>query len=43
MEESVTKYYAFYCLPCDEFSRTELEKYAAKTWLWAPKPKIRKQ
>ncbi|MDE6951323.1 MAG: hypothetical protein K2P64_10485 [Lachnospiraceae bacterium] len=41
LENSVKKYYAFYCLPCGEFHQTELEEYAAKTWLWAPKPKVR--
>ena len=41
LEDSVKKYYAFYCLPCDEFSQIELEEYAVKTWLWTPKPKVR--
>ncbi|HBN56780.1 MAG TPA: hypothetical protein DD414_08390, partial [Lachnospiraceae bacterium] len=41
LEDSVKKYYAFYCLPCDEFSRTELEEYAVNTWLWTPKPSVR--
>ena len=41
LESSVKKYYAFYCLPCDEFSQIELEEYAVKTWPWAPKPKAR--
>ena len=41
LEDSVKKYYAFYCLPCDEFSQTELEEYAVNTWLWAPKPSVR--
>ncbi len=39
--DSVKKYYAFYCLPCDEFSQTELEEYAVKTWPWTPKPRVR--
>ncbi len=39
--DSVKKYYAFYCLPCDEFSQTELEEYAVKTWPWMPKPRVR--
>ncbi len=41
LEDSVKKYYAFYCLPCDEFSQTELEEYAVKTWPWTPKPRVR--
>ena len=41
LEDSVKKYYAFYCLPCDEFSQTELEEYAVNTWLWTPKPSVR--
>lgn len=41
LESSIKKYYAFYCLPCDEFSQIELEEYAVKTWPWAPKPKAR--
>lgn len=40
LEDSVKKYYAFYCLPCNEFSQTELEEYAIKTWPWTPKPKV---
>ena len=39
--DSVKKYYAFYCLPCDEFSQTELEEYAVKTWPWTSKPNIK--
>lgn len=41
LADSVKKYYAFYRLPCDEFSQTELEEYAADTWLWNPKPRVR--
>ena len=41
LEGSIKKYYAFYCLPCDEFSQIELEEYAVKTWPWAPKPIVR--
>lgn len=41
LANSVKKYYAFYCLPCAEFSQTELEEYAVKTWPWSPKPKVR--
>ena len=41
LEDSVKKYYAFYCLPCNEFSQTELEEYAVNTWLWTPKPSVR--
>lgn len=41
LENSVKKYYAFYCLPCAEFSQKELEEYAQKTWRWAPKPIVR--
>ena len=41
LENSVKKYYAFYCLPCDEFSQTELEEYAGNTWPWTPKPSVR--
>ncbi len=40
LEDSVKKYYAFYCLPCDEFSQTELEEYAVETWTWDSKPKV---
>lgn len=40
LEESVKKYYAFYRLPCDEFSQIELEEYATQTWPWAPKPSV---
>ena len=40
LEESVKKYYAFYWLPCDEFSQAELEEYAVKTWPWTPKPRV---
>lgn len=42
LEDSVKKYYAFYCLPCGEFSRAELEEFAAKTWPWSPKPQVRR-
>ena len=35
LEGSIKKYYAFYCLPCDEFSQIELEEYAVKNWPWA--------
>lgn len=41
LKDSIKKYYAFYQLPCDEFSKTEMEEYAAKTWPWAPKPQVR--
>lgn len=41
LEGSIKKYYAFYCLPCDEFPQIELEEYAVKTWPWAPKPIVR--
>lgn len=41
LEDSVKKYYAFYCLPCAEFSQAELEEYAGNTWLWTPKPSVR--
>ena len=41
LENSVKKYYAFYCLPCDEFSPIELEEYAVKNWPWAPNPRVR--
>ncbi len=41
LEDSVKKYYAFYWLPCDEFSQTELEEYAVKTWPWTSKPNIK--
>lgn len=40
LEDAVKKYYAFYRLPCDEFSQTELEEYATQTWPWAPKPRV---
>lgn len=40
LEDSVKKYYAFYWLPCDDFSQTELEEYAARTWPWTPKPRV---
>ena len=39
--DSVKKYYAFYRLPCDEFSQTEPEEYAVQTWPWTPKPRVR--
>ena len=41
LEDSVKKYYAFYCLPCDEFSQTELDEYAVNAWPWTPKPRVR--
>ncbi len=41
LEDSVKKYYAFYCLSCDEFSQIELDEYAMKTWPWTPKPSVR--
>ena len=41
LEDSVKKYYAFYCLPCDAFSQTELAEYAVKTWPWASNHKVR--
>lgn len=39
--DSVKKYYAFYQLPCDEFSQTELDEYAVNAWPWTPKPRVR--
>lgn len=41
LADSVKKYYAFYRLPCEEFSQRELEEYAVKTWSWTPKPQVR--
>ena len=41
LEDSVKKYYAFYQLPCDEFSQTELDEYAVNAWPWTPKPRVR--
>lgn len=41
LEDSVKKYYTFYCLPCDTFSQTELAEYAVKTWPWASNHKVR--
>ena len=41
LEDSVKKYYAFYCLLCDGFSQTELEEYAMRTWPWTSKPSVR--
>ena len=41
LEDSVKKYYAFYQLPCDEFSQTELDEYAVNAWPCSPKPRVR--
>ena len=41
LEDSVKKYYAFYQLPCDEFSQTELDEYTVNAWPWTPKPRVR--
>ena len=43
LADSVKKYYAFYQIPCDEFSQTELNEYAVQTWPWAPKPIVRQE
>ena len=43
LADSVKKYYAFYQLPCEEFSQEELEEYALEAWPWAPKPKVRRR
>ena len=42
LEDSVKKYRAFYCLPCQDFSQAELEEYAAEAWPWEPLPRVKR-